>query len=63
MNGLNKGLLKGLAVSSALLLGACSSEGTATTNSELSLNELTLEEIETQAKEEGHVESDRKSVV
>lgn len=57
MNGLNKGLLKGLALSSVLLLGACSSEGTATTNSELSLNELTLEEIETQAKEEGHVES------
>jgi len=51
-----KSLFAGLAISSVLALAACGT-GAATTTTEIDLNALTLDEIETQAKDEGHVES------
>jgi putative spermidine/putrescine transport system substrate-binding protein len=53
----NKRLFAGLALSSMLVLSACGTEAATTAEAEVDLNALTLSEIETQAKEEGHVES------
>ncbi|PTQ81259.1 putative spermidine/putrescine transport system substrate-binding protein [Trichococcus patagoniensis] len=53
----NKRLFAGLALSSMLILSACGTEAATTTEAEVDLNALTLGEIETQAQEEGHVES------
>ena len=53
----NKRLFAGLALSSMLVLSACGTGAATTAEAEVDLNALTLSEIETQAKEEGHVES------
>ena len=53
----NKRLFAGLALSSMLVLSACGTEAATNAEAEVDLNALTLNEIETQAKEEGHVES------
>ena len=54
----NKRLFAGLALSSMLVLSACGTEAATTTEAEVDLNALTLSEIETQAKEEGHLVSE-----
>ena len=51
-----KSLFASLALSSMLVLAACGTEAS-TTATDVDLNALTLSEIETQAKEEGHIES------
>lgn len=54
---LKKNLMAGLALSSMLVLGACGNSSSAAEAETVDLNALSLSEIETKAKEEGHVES------
>lgn len=58
MNKLQKKLATaGIGLLSMTLLAACGAEDTGASNTELDLNALSIEELETAAKEEGHVES------